>query len=125
MAITFATSSGRTSDQFHVRLPSGLAGHRRSQATYVRRRVGALAFVVTLVVSVGSVSQHGLADRGDDPASVPTIGRSATYVVQSGDTLWSIAEQQYPGSDIAEVVDAMVSLNGGTAIDPGQRLRLP
>ncbi|MGD9999243.1 MAG: LysM peptidoglycan-binding domain-containing protein [Ilumatobacteraceae bacterium] len=125
MAITFAPTSGRQHDHFQVRLPAGLAGHRRSRATYVRRRVGALAFVVTFVVSLVSVTQHGLADRGDDPASVPTIGRSVTYVVQSGDTLWSIAERQYPGADTAEVVDALVTLNGGTRIDVGQRLSLP
>jgi hypothetical protein len=125
MAATFAPASGRPSDRFQVRLPVGLAGRRRTRSTYVRRRVGVLAFVVTFVVSLVSVSQHGLADRGDDPASVPAIGRSATYVVQPGDTLWSIAEQWYPGSDTAEVVDALVSLNGGTAIDVGERLSLP
>jgi LysM repeat protein len=125
MAATFAPTSGRPSDRFQVHLPAGLAGRRRTRATYVRRRVGALAFAVTFVVSLVSVSQHGLADRGDDPASVPAIGRSASYVVQPGDTLWSIAEQHYPSSNTSEVVDALVSLNGGTTIDVGQRLSLP
>ena len=60
---TFA-SSGRTHgcDQFHVRLPSAGRFVRRSTGSqYLRRRVGALTFVVALVVSVGSVAQHGLA----------------------------------------------------------------
>ncbi len=125
-AQTFATPSGRTTGQFHVRLPVvGFAGRPGARSTYLRRRVGALTFVVALVLSVGSVTQHGLADRGGDPASVPAIGRSVTYVAQPGDTLWSIAQTQYPGSDITQVVDALVTLNGGASIQSGQRLLLP
>ena len=126
MAQTFATPSGRTTGQFHVHLPVvGFAGRPGARSTYLRRRVGALTFVVALVLSVGSVTQHGLADRGGDPASVPAIGRSVTYVAQPGDTLWSIAQTQYPGSDITQVVDALVTLNGGASIQSGQRLLLP
>jgi hypothetical protein len=111
---------------FQVHLPiAGLAGRTHARSTYVRRRVGALTFVVALVLSVGSVAQHGLADRGGDPASASTIGRSVTYVAQPGDTLWSIAERLYPGSDLALVVDALVTLNGGTSLDVGQTVRLP
>jgi hypothetical protein len=128
MAATFATPSGRTQScgSFHVRLPSaGLGSRPTPRSLYLRRRVGALTFVAALVISVGSVAQHGLADRGDDPASVPAIGRSVTYVVQPGDTMWSIAQQQYPGGDAAAVVDALVSLNGGASLDIGQQVRLP
>lgn len=126
MAQTFAPSTGRTGGQFHVRLPAvGFRNRTSTRSTYVRRRVGALTFVVTLVLSVGSVTQHGLADRGGDPASVPAVGRSVTYVAQPGDTLWNIAQTLYPGSDITLVVDALVTLNGGASIQAGQRLLLP
>jgi hypothetical protein len=126
MAHTFATQSGRTAGQFHVHLPvAGFASRPGTRSTYRRRRVGALTFVVALVLSVGSVTQHGLADRGGDPASVPAIGRSVTYVAQPGDTLWNIAQMLYPGSDITLVVDALVTLNGGASIQAGQRLLLP
>ena len=115
MAITFATSPGRTSGPFHVHLPSAGPGSQPlTRSTYVRRRIGALTFVVALVLSVGSMAQHGLADRGGDPASVSAIGRSVTYVVQPGDTLWSIAERCIPAPTSPLVVDALVSLNGGT-----------
>ncbi|MCU1359794.1 MAG: hypothetical protein JWN99_1083 [Ilumatobacteraceae bacterium] len=121
---------------FHVRLPvahlpvahlpvAGLAGRSHARSTYVRRRVGALTFVMALVLSVGSMAQHGLADRGGDPASVAAIGRSVNYVAQPGDTMWSIAQRLYPGSDIALVVDSLVSLNGGTSLQVGQRVLLP
>jgi LysM repeat protein len=100
-----------------------------SRSTFVRRRVGAAVFVVTLVLSVGSVAQRGLADRGGEPASAAAIGRStevnSRYVVRSGDTLWAIAERLYPGADIAAIVDALVSLNGGAGIEAGQTLNLP
>lgn len=111
-----------------VRLPSRYtvpASALPSSATYRRRRVGAAVFVVTLVASVGSVAQRGLADRGGQPASVAAVGRTTTYVVQPGDTLWAIAERWYPGAEVAEVVDALVSLNGGATIQAGQTLHLP
>lgn len=132
MTHTFATPSitsipsDRSSGRFHVRLPvAGLTSRSHARSTYLRRRVGALTFIVALVVSVGSVTQHGLADRGGDPASVPAIGRSVTYVAQPGDTLWNIAQSLYPGSDITLVVDALVTLNGGASIQAGQQLFLP
>ena len=99
-----------------------------SHATYVRRRILVCAFLATLALSLGAAVQHGLADRGGDPASAPTIGRStaATYVVHSGDTLWEIAERMHPGDGLTDYVDALVALNGGsTVIAEGQVLRLP
>ncbi len=98
-----------------------------SHATYVRRRVLVSAFVAAFALSLGVAVQHGLADRGGDPASAPAIGRStATYVVRSGDTLWEIGERLHPGGGLPEYVDALVALNGGsTVIAEGQVLRLP
>jgi nucleoid-associated protein YgaU len=110
-----------------------------SRSTFVRRRVGAVVFVVALVLSVGSVAQRGLADRGGEPASVVSVGRTTagpvgaadpvgytpSYVVRPGDTLWEIAERLYPTADVARIVDALVSLNGSASIEAGQTLNLP
>ncbi len=92
-------------------------------STFRRRRAVAAVFVATLVLSIGSLAQQGLADRGG-AASVPTVGRT-NYVVQPGDTLWGIATRLYPGADLPLVVDAMVTLNGGASIQAGQQLQLP
>jgi nucleoid-associated protein YgaU len=50
----------------------------------------------------------------------------AAYTVKPADTLWSIAERRY-GGDPREAVWRIEERNGlaGTAIRPGQRLRLP
>ena len=50
------------------------------------------------------------------------------YVVQSGDTLWEIAESRTaPGADIRVMVWELQTLNGlsGGTIHPGDRIILP
>ncbi len=51
------------------------------------------------------------------------MGR-AHYVVQPGDTLWSIARSLHPSGDLRPVVDSLESRAGGAALVPGQRLRV-
>ena len=111
-------------------VPRALVVSRPTRATYARRRLGAVTFLVTLVLSLGSMVQHGLADRGSDPASAPTAGHTTggaapSYVVQPGDTLGSIAERLYRGDDLAGYVDAMIAVHGGTELQVGELLRLP
>ena len=99
-----------------------------THATYLRRRVAVSAFLAALALSLGVAVQHGLADRGGDPASASAIGHStsATYVVHSGDTLWEIGARLHPGGGLADYVDALIALNGGsTVVVEGQVLRLP
>ena len=93
--------------------------------TFVRRRIGVAVFAAALAVSVAVAVDDGLADRGGDTASTSAVGRTNVYVVQPGDTLWAIAQRIHPGGDTAGYVDALVSLNGGSVIIPGQQLRLP
>jgi LysM repeat protein len=58
--------------------------------------------------------------------SVESAGQRQTYVVQPGDTLWSIAAARYAG-DPREGVWELQQRNRllGTTISPGQRLVLP
>jgi hypothetical protein len=53
-------------------------------------------------------------------------GRAQFYVVEPGDSLWSIAAERYPG-DPREGVWKLQRGNGlsGATISPGQRLVLP
>ena len=52
--------------------------------------------------------------------------RDATYVVQSGDTLWTVASRHYAG-DVREGIWRVRTANGlsSSELRPGQRLRLP
>ena len=58
--------------------------------------------------------------------SVESAGKAQVYVVQPGDTLWSIAAGRYVG-DTREGVWKLQRRNHllGTTISPGQRLVLP
>ena len=48
------------------------------------------------------------------------------YVVQPGDTLWSIAERITPDDrDIRHTVDRLAASTGGAMLQPGQRVVLP
>ena len=61
--------------------------------------------------------QQALAGFGD-----PTV----VYVVQPGDTLWSIARRADPGADPRPLVDRLVEVNDlRGALHAGDQLRLP
>jgi Tfp pilus assembly protein FimV len=103
-----------------------------------------LAAVTTAVLLVLAASRAAATFR-DVPASVPerrpvpalaaaaAAGSAATaarraasgYVVQPGDTLWSIARRLQPEGDVRPLVDQLVDLNGGTDLEVGQRLPIP
>jgi Tfp pilus assembly protein FimV len=58
------------------------------------------------------------ADRAGEPASV-------FYVVQPGDTVWSIARALRPRGDVSGLIAAISAANGGVKLDVGQKLILP
>ena len=105
---------------------------------YRRRRVvvACLALVLTVAASTGIRS---LASRGDGAAPVSAVTPGAitgfdvsgafvvsdgVYVVQPGDTMWSIASSLTDGSIRGYVAD-LIALNGGASLDVGQLLVLP
>jgi Tfp pilus assembly protein FimV len=117
------------------RAPSRLA----RQAVYRRRRLVAAALVVVLVVGLtllASAALAGLAGGspstagGPSPTSADASGAAGvaalpTHVVQPGDTLWSIAADVAPDTDVRVTVDRIVALNGSSPIVAGQELVLP
>jgi Tfp pilus assembly protein FimV len=118
-----------------------LGPSRPSHAVYVRRRVAMLLVVVGLLILVGFTANEVLADRGAVPASSPAIRPAQAalpppagpgfpspanlYVVRSGDTLWSIAEQFHGHHSVTDYVDELIASNGGTSLQSGQALTLP
>ena len=113
--------------------------------TLWRRRLMVLLAALTTAVLLVVAASRAAATFRDVPASVPerrpvpaldaraTAG-SATpatrhaasgYVVQPGDTLWSIARRLQPEGDVRPLVDQLVDLNGGTDLAVGQRLPIP
>ncbi|HEX2851331.1 MAG TPA: LysM peptidoglycan-binding domain-containing protein [Acidimicrobiales bacterium] len=48
-----------------------------------------------------------------------------SYVVQPGDTLWTIARRLQPDGDVRPVVDRLAAQLHGHPLDAGQRLVLP
>jgi LysM repeat protein len=86
---------------------------------------------IVLAVGLGFVLRPLLLPGGD-PLVVP--GRAApaaaevgtrVYVVQSGDTLWSIARQLQPRGDPRPMVDQLATQVRGGSVQAGQRLVLP
>ena len=132
--------------EFVVRLGNGRPAH----AVYVRRRLFVGLVAIGLLTVFGTTAHSVLADRGGVPASAPTVRQvtealhaetlhatSATaaspalaptgtqYIVQPGDTLWSLGELFHGNKGVADYVDALVAANGGASLQVGQLLTLP
>jgi LysM domain len=94
---------------------------------YRRRRLGAL---VGLAVAVaGVLALVDLVASGPTGVSDPTAELDArgpivddVYVVQPGDTLWTIAERVAPAADPRQVVADLRELVGSVVIDVGDRI---
>ncbi len=110
----------------------------RAQSTepnYALRRtvVGIIAALVVLLAAVSSVTAVGaLTGLGGRPAAAseaaPVLSEvvtKAVHVAEPGDSLWSIAEVYRGDASRQRYVDALIDLNGGTAIQAGQAVRLP
>ncbi len=82
-----------------------------------RLRTASLAVGVSLAIIFGLAKTAA----GAEPAG------SVQYRVQPGDSLWTIAAQRYPGSDVRDRVGEIEKLNGlqSPIIIPGEELRVP
>ena len=105
--------------------PSGTSSPRLSGAVYWRRRLAVGLLLVVLGAGLWTIatwmtnSSVGVDPVGADRSSPAT---QEIHVVQPGETLWSIAEQVAPDGDVRATVDRLADLNGGAAIQVGQRL---
>jgi hypothetical protein len=104
-----------------------------SPATRFRRRrlmaLLAVTILVAAIVLLANAAVAGIVGGGDaapiaDATAQPAAAVGVVYVVQPGDTLWTIAAQIAPGADRRATVDKLVHLNGTAALEVGDRLRL-
>jgi hypothetical protein len=107
---------------------------RQPAAVYHRRRLLVAAATVAVVV-VGFLAAIGLRTLVAVPAQGATTGAASSssatplaparyYVVQPGDTLWSIAHRLHPSGDPRPLVDRLAARAGGASLQAGQRLRI-
>ncbi len=73
---------------------------------------------------VGGAAVSNDAAPGVRPAGV-LAGSAGSYVVQPGDTVWSIARALAHGGSVPRLVQQISDANGGVDLVVGQRLTLP
>jgi len=96
-----------------------------SSLTYRRRRAAAAGILVALVLAVqGLLAVLGGDASGPSPQPIPT-GRLSAYVVEPGDTFWSIAVRLEPHRDPRPLVDRLVADHGSATLVVGERIALP
>ena len=93
------------------------------ERTYVRRRRTVAVVATALVAVLMSPLAAGAVRRGEPSAPAA----QQVVVVQSGDTLWSIAQRVRPGDDPRQVVDEISATNGvqAGALTVGASLVVP
>ena len=92
---------------------------RPCAAVYWRRRVVAVGLALAIF---GVGRQAGAALGGSSPATPERHPQVVSYVVQPGDTLWSIAEQVAPNEDPRGVIDALRDSRDSDVLFPGEAI---
>jgi len=95
------------------------------RATQPRRRTRFVAFAALAAIACCLAPRVGSA-FGSAPASAPDRGPDPiVYVVQPGDTLWSIARQVQPEGDARPLVERLERANHGARLRVGDHVALP
>ncbi|MFZ4719379.1 MAG: LysM peptidoglycan-binding domain-containing protein [Ilumatobacteraceae bacterium] len=125
MSATAAHLSTPHTTRYTAVLPARLAEPRPSTQVYLRRRLLVAAVLLAVVVAVWGGAGNVLANRDGAPASAVAARQAISYVVQPGDTLWSIAAAHHGSVGQVDYVDLLVNRNGGATIQVGQVITLP
>lgn len=93
------------------------------EASRIPARTALLA--VALLVGAVLLSRSVTSIPGSTSDS-PTVPSGQLVVVGPGDTLWSIAEEHFPASQLVVAVEGLTALNGGSeALRVGDVVALP
>jgi LysM repeat protein len=114
-----------TPQRYTVVLPGQVADPRPTTTVYVRRRLLVSLVLATILAIVWLSAGNVLANRGGAPASASAVRPATSYVVQPGDTLWSIAAAHHGDTSQTAYVDVLVQANGGAGLQIGQVITLP
>jgi hypothetical protein len=120
-------------------VPFDRARAARRRRAIRRRNAGIVAVAVTsfvaIVFALGVVfavidarSQPPVSGPAVNPPTAPAAAAAGTgtvVVVQSGDTLTSIARDLQPTGDISGLVDRLAAQHGPAPLFPGERLVVP
>jgi hypothetical protein len=88
-----------------------------------------ISFLIALPLAIGAL--FAAVSAGDAAATDATVSSTSTstltwITVESGETLWSLAEELAPTKDPRDVIAEIVSLNQlHSELQPGQRIALP
>ena len=115
----------------HV-VPAPTRARRRlsRSAIYRRRRVLVVAALFLAVFFLVLATRAALGALGGGPLAAPGTpagsppAAAAVYVVQPGDTYWTIARRLQPSGDLRTFVDRLSSEHGGAPLQPGEQLAL-
>ena len=90
--------------------------------TFWLRRVAVLVAALLILAGGGVVLRAAGGSLTHEPPAAPAklSPTSAAYVVQPGDTVWSIARRLQPEGDVRPFVDRLVSAHGGATLTVGE-----
>lgn len=130
-AVTSPNRGSLTRSSAHLRVvgPDERVARLPGPATYRRRRVVAallaLAVVAGAAFVLGRLGGGPLAPASPAQASKPMVPASTTdYIVQPGDTLWSIARRIQPEGDVRPLVQSLSRAQGASPLRVGQHIKL-
>lgn len=115
-----------------VLVPPHRPARRRAPSRRValrRRRLIALAAMVVLVLFLQLAVHTASAWLGSGslaaPEPRPAAAAGSVYVVQPGDTLWTLARRAQPTGDLRPLVGRLAAAQDGQPLQAGQRIVLP
>lgn len=112
-----------------IRLDKPVARQPRSRVRLTkadrerRRRLTGLVAGAVLALAVGAVGNTLLRDgQPGRPVRPLAAVEGGVYIVQPGDTLWSVAQRLSPDGDPRPLVAELRSRHGDVELQPGDRL---